>query len=234
VTLLPRSRLEARRKLARAWDMRFRRTYAMRLDRIPSREELPALLNARGLTGIGAEVGVRRGTYSHLLLWNWKGEKLISIDPWLEDAPGAYVDKSNVSQGEHERLYEDTKQRLAPFGPRSEIWRLTSVRAAERLDDGSIDFVYIDARHDYDSVLEDLRAWFPKVRGGGILSGHDYVTGCFPQGEFGVSAAVDQFFGALGIPVFTTQARPPADPFPTWLVQIPRAAGSLRQDRLTP
>jgi hypothetical protein len=222
---LPRSRKEARRRIARAWDMRFRRTYATRLDRVPCREELPALLNARGLTGIGAEVGVRRGTYSHLLLWNWKGEKLISIDPWLEDARDAYVDKSNVSQGDHERLYEDTKRRLAPFGARSEIWRLTSVQAAERMDDRSIDFVHIDARHDYDSVLEDLGAWFPKLRAGGILSGHDYVTGRFPQGEFGVRKAVDQFFGDRGIRVFTTRARPPDDPFATWLVQIPGTEG---------
>jgi hypothetical protein len=221
VSLLPGSREEARRKIARAWNMRFRRTYTKRLDRIPCREELPAVLNARGLTGIAAEVGVRRGTYSHLLLWNWRGAKLISIDPWLEDAPNAYVDKSNVSQSKHERLYEDTKKRLAPFGPRSEIWRLTSVRAAKRVHDRSIDFVYIDARHDYESVLEDLRAWFPKVRTGGIISGHDYVTGSFPQGEFGVSKAVDEFFGARNIPVFTTQARSPADPFATWLVQIP-------------
>jgi hypothetical protein len=222
VALLPRSREEARRKIARAWEMRYRPTYARRLDRIPCREELPAVLNARGLTRIGVEVGVRRGTYSHLLLWNWKGEKLISIDPWLEDARDAYVDKSNVSQSKHERLYEDTKKRLAPFGPRSEIWRLTSVQAAERLQDRSIDFVYVDARHDYDSVLEDLRAWFPKVRAGGVLAGHDYVTGTFPQGEFGVRKAVDEFFGERGIPVFTTQPRPPADPFATWLVQIPR------------
>lgn len=221
VPLLPRSREEARRKVARAWDMRFRGTYATRLDRIPCREELPAVLNARGLTGIGVEVGVRRGTYSHLLLWNWKGEKLVSIDPWLEDARDAYVDKSNVSQSTHERLYEDTKKRLAPFGPRSEIWRLTSVQAAERLEDRSVDFVYIDARHDYDSVLEDLRAWFPKVRAGGILAGHDYVTGRFPQGDFGVRQAVDEFFGEHDLQVFTTQPRPPADPFATWLVQIP-------------
>lgn len=110
---------------------------------------------------------------------------------------------------------------MAPFGARSEIWRLTSLQGAERLADGAVDFVFIDARHDYASVLEDLGAWFPKVRSGGILSGHDYVTGRFPQGDFGVRRAVDQFFGERGIAVFTTQPRPPTDPFPTWLVQVP-------------
>jgi predicted O-methyltransferase YrrM len=40
---------------------------------------------------------------------------------------------------------------------------------------GSFDFVYIDARHDYASALEDIRDWWPKVRRGGILAGHDYV-----------------------------------------------------------
>ena len=57
-----------------------------------------------------------------------------------------------------------------------------------------MDFVYIDARHDYESVLEDLNAWFHKVKPGGILAGHDYADGMLPQGDFGVKSAVDEFF----------------------------------------
>jgi hypothetical protein len=41
--------------------------------------------------------------------------------------------------------------------------------------DASLDYVYVDARHDYCGVKEDLEAWWPKLRRGGILAGHDYL-----------------------------------------------------------
>ena len=36
------------------------------------------------------------------------------------------------------------------------------------------DIVFIDALHDYDSVYEDIRLWWPRVRVGGMLCGHDF------------------------------------------------------------
>lgn len=48
-----------------------------------------------------------------------------------------------------------------------------SVTAARRYEDGSLDFVFIDAQHDAHSVLADLQAWYPKIKPGGILAGHD-------------------------------------------------------------
>ncbi len=53
--------------------------------------------------------------------------------------------------------------------------RKTSVEAAKDFPDASLDAVYIDAEHDEDSVREDIRAWRPKIKPGGILSGHDYI-----------------------------------------------------------
>lgn len=217
--------LRKRRELAwreayAIYNRRHRRTYAKRLDRIPARDELPALLNRRGLTGTGVEVGVKLGKFSDQLLREWGGT-LISIDPWLSDDPGAYVDRANVAQEEHDRFYAETQERLRPYGERSEIWRMTSVEGAVEVADASLDFAYIDARHDYESVLEDLEAWFPKVRPGGIFAGHDYASGVFEQGDFGVKRAVDEFFGARGIPVNSTNGRQPAELFPTWIVEIP-------------
>jgi predicted O-methyltransferase YrrM len=52
--------------------------------------------------------------------------------------------------------------------------RLASVDAASLYDDQSLDFVFIDAAHDYDSVLTDIAAWRGKVKPGGVLAGHDY------------------------------------------------------------
>jgi hypothetical protein len=205
----------------RVYNVRYRPLYGRTLARVPARDELPALLNARGLLGAGVEIGVKTGNFSAHLLRDWRGTRLISVDPWLSAAPEEYVDRSNVSQDEFEEYYRITREKLAAFGERSEIWRLTSTEAAERIDDATLDFAYIDARHDYDSVLEDLHAWFPKVRPGGILAGHDYADGHFANGDFGVKSAVDEFFAARGIRVYATDGPSPVEMFPSWLVEIP-------------
>jgi hypothetical protein len=49
-----------------------------------------------------------------------------------------------------------------------------SAGSAEYFDDGSVDFCFIDAAHDYESVVRDIAAWLPKMRPGGIMAGHDY------------------------------------------------------------
>jgi hypothetical protein len=210
-----------RRAVRRFYNRRWRFTYASTINHVPARDELPALLNARGLLGKGVEIGVKTGVYSNQLLTNWHGNELISVDPWLSADPEEYVDRSNVSQDEFERYYQETVERLSKHGSRSTIWRMTSVEAAPRIPDHELDFVYIDARHDYDSVLEDLEAWCTKVKPGGILAGHDYVDGDLPQGDFYVKSAVDGFFGARGIPVHGTEGPSVVEMFPTWVVEVP-------------
>jgi hypothetical protein len=210
-----------KRGVRRFYNRRWRFTYRRTIMRVPSRDELPALLNARGLLGRGAEIGVKQGKYSEELLSNWRGGELVSIDPWLSADPDEYVDRSNVEQDEFDSYYQETRERLASYGSRSSIWRLTSVEAAEKVPDHSFDFVYIDARHDYDSVMEDLHAWCAKVRPGGVLAGHDYVDGDLPEGEFYVKSAVDEFFGERGIPVHGTEGPSAVESFPTWIVEVP-------------
>ena len=171
---------------------------------------------------MGVEVGVKRGRYSEFLLRHWRGRVLVSVDPWREDDAGSYVDRANVRQAEHDRFFDETRQRLSRFGARSDIWRLTSIEAAARIEDGSLAFVYVDARHDRESVLEDLRAWYPKVRPGGIIAGHDYVDGTFSNGVFGVRSAVDSFFEGLGLAVHATKGGPRSvEIFPSWVVEVP-------------
>ena len=50
-----------------------------------------------------------------------------------------------------------------------------SIDMAKEVKNETLDFVYIDALHDYDSVMEDLRAWYPKVKNGGYVAGHDWA-----------------------------------------------------------
>jgi hypothetical protein len=167
----------------------YRTGYVQLLDR----HELPILFNSRRLLGCGVEIGVQRGLFSESLLDSWRGRHLISVDPWRAAAED-YHDAANVAQEAHDAFYEETVQRLARFGERSSIWRMYGDEGAERIPHHSMDFVYLDARHDYDSVISDLSVWIEKVRPGGVLCGHDYMDADASDADFGVKAAVGDFF----------------------------------------
>lgn len=170
-----------------------RRFYRVTTALVPRRNELPFILNRRGLLGTAVEIGVQQGLFSDLLLNRWAGRRLISIDPWQQS--DNYDDIANVLQQAQDQLYEETLSRLATHGDRSEVWRQTAAEASAAVDAASLDFVYIDARHDYASVKDDLLTWYGKLRPGGIIAGHDYLDGEIPEGDFGVKSAVDEFFG---------------------------------------
>ena len=200
-----------------------RKTYATSLQHVATREEIPHVLNSRRLFGCGVEVGVQEGKHSAHLLQHWRGAHLISVDPWLEQTIEEYTDVASVQQATHDLFYSRTIARLARYRQRNSIWRLTSSEASERLPHHSMDFVYIDARHDYESVKEDLGLWADKVRPGGLLAGHDYFDAMHPSfGEYGVRSAVDEFFGERLLPVFSTHDD---KPFASWLVEIPTPEG---------
>jgi hypothetical protein len=192
-------------------------TYGTARPAIVDRRELGLVLNRRRLLGCGVEVGVKQGAFSDRLLQTWKGRHLISVDPWASAPDDEYVDVANVAQDEHERYYAETLQRLSGYGQRSSVWRMTGEQAAMRVPHHSLDFVYLDARHDQASVSEDLRLWFDKVRPGGMIAGHDYLDGHRPNGIYGVRTAVDEFFGGLGLRVAVTSD----PPWPSWYVLVP-------------
>jgi hypothetical protein len=79
--------------------------------------------------------------------------------------------------------------------------QLDSISAATNFMDASVDVIYIDADHSYESVKSDLNIWYPKIRDGGFICGHDYQVsgGTWP----GVTKAVDEFvsFNSLKDPI---------------------------------
>lgn len=68
-----------------------------------------------------------------------------------------------------------------------------------------IDYLYIDADHDYDSVVADLLAWVPFVRSGGLMLGDDYGSELYP----GVREAWDAFAREQGVSLMQYQSAPP-------------------------
>jgi hypothetical protein len=71
--------------------------------------------------------------------------------------------------------------------------KLTSVAASSAPSrPAEVDFVYIDGNHGYRAVSEDIRAWWPKIRPGGVLGGHDFYNG-YARSHDSVIKAVTEF-----------------------------------------
>lgn len=159
----------------------------------------------------GAEIGVWEGQFAQTLCKAIPKLHLTCVDPWRPYAE--YRERKN-DLVRLNKAYEDTKTRLASY--KVTILRMTSLEAAARISDGSLDFVYIDGNHEREHVLQDLAAWLPKVRAGGILSGHDFHIN--PKKPFiEVEQAVRAFTRQRGIaPVYVCAA----DKSPSWFWEV--------------
>lgn len=117
----------------------------------------------------GAEIGVEQGLYSEKICQMIPGIKLYCIDAW-KNYPGYF---ERFSQKQLSQFYLETKKRLKPYN--CKIIRGFSENVYKRIPDESLDFLYIDGNHDFFYITQDLHCWTPKVRPGGIVSGHDFV-----------------------------------------------------------
>lgn len=79
---------------------------------------------------------------------------------------------------------QDFEANLAPFEGRYRIVQAMSHEAASSFQDGQLDYVWIDASHDYENVKRDVASWLPKLKAGGIMLGHDYPEPGDPNGGF--------------------------------------------------
>ena len=178
---------------------------------IKNRKDLPILLRILNSNGKGAEVGVLWGAFSKILLENSKLSTLYMIDPWMPQSMKNYKDGSNASEDENEIRYQKVVNEFQPYGSRSEILRLNSEEAAEKFQQETLDFVYIDANHSYEAVQQDIQLWWPKVKLRGIISGHDYFDG--GRYDFGVKSAVDEFVSKTNQQLFVIE-----QDWPSWYI----------------
>lgn len=136
---------------------------------IPGRREvlLPNLFKELNFK-VGAEIGVERALYSKILCETIQGLTLYGVDPWM--AYRGY--REHVSQSKLNNFYEEVIKRMKPYDFR--IFRAFSEEAYKYFDNNSLDFVYIDGNHNFLNATQDIAFWSPKVKVGGIVSGHDY------------------------------------------------------------
>lgn len=142
----------------------------------------------------GAEIGVAEGVFSEVMCQTIPDLELYCVDIW-------YPYRGNRWSGSTERNehhFKAATERLAKYN--THIIRAMSMEATKFIKDGSLDFVFIDANHAFDYVMQDLIEWSKKVRLGGIVSGDDYYQFKKDHQDFGgVVGAVDAYTKAHGI-----------------------------------
>jgi hypothetical protein len=136
------------------------------------RNDLIKKLNDLIGNGKGVEIGVFKGEFSKNILTNWGGT-LYMVDVW-RPLGDEYEDASNHK--EHIDAYQETMENIKGFENRGIMIRASSEIAANMFQDESLDFIFIDANHAYDFVVNDINLWFSKLKKGGIFSGHDYIN----------------------------------------------------------
>jgi hypothetical protein len=134
---------------------------------------------------IGAEVGTGNGETF---------QRLMEANPELKMIEVAHYPKKvsykSYRSNQSGRLAKNRfVKTITPHDGRVEVLWKPSEKAVEEVKDESLDFVFIDANHDYEYVLQDIRLWYQKVKSGGLICGHDY-NNKFP----GVKRAVKRSF----------------------------------------
>jgi hypothetical protein len=148
----------------------------MGLKALKDRDEIGFLLEEMGFE-VGVEVGVQKAENAKQLLRRWKSCKEFHlVDLWAHQEN--YVDGANVDQTRQDSFFDTAQDNLKDHKDKMTFHRMYSTEAATLFTKANItfDFAYIDARHDYCGVTEDLDAYWPLLRPGGVMAGHDFIT----------------------------------------------------------
>lgn len=154
-----------------------------------------------------AEIGVHRAETSAAIFRAFPKACGMLVDPWgTYDADHPYRKSgdgcSKLTADQQEANMQAAEEAVAFAGSRASIMRCDSLTAAEivralhrfGLTKQRFDWCFIDGDHTKDAVKADIEAWYPLVRDGGVVSGHDWLH---PKerrnGQFGVAKAVNEY-----------------------------------------
>ncbi len=128
---------------------------------------------------IGVEIGTYLGQNAQNILQNLSINKLYLVDsytPYTED----------IGWEGNEDIYIHAKNRLKSHSNKIIFIRKFSDDALDDIEE-KVDFVYIDGNHQYEYVRRDVRNYYPLVKKGGVIGGHDFFT------DNGVANAITEF-----------------------------------------
>lgn len=149
---------------------------------IKHRIELIKLLPKNPVT---VELGVAEGNFSRDILEQWEPTVHFMVDMW--ETNQFFPGDAGSDQDWHNKNLLAVKDKIKSF-ENAVILRGSTTSMTAHVHDGSVDLVYVDACHSLDCVRNDIRAWWPKLKAGGIMAFHD-----FENTDYGVGQAVFEF-----------------------------------------
>lgn len=165
-----------------------------------------------GAIKIAVEIGTWRGGFAEVMCRRLKPEQFYAVDPFL--LYEEYTDKPSLSDFANQDNLNQLADKVAPriaglLGEgNSKLLRMKSQDAVTEFADNSIDVVYVDADHKFDPVLADIKAWYQKVKPGGVLCGDDYIKQGYEH--FQVIEAVEHFAQQHNLPYAVTSGHNPS------------------------
>mmetsp|Transcript_58612 Transcript_58612/g.79940 ORF Transcript_58612/g.79940 Transcript_58612/m.79940 type:complete len:249 (-) Transcript_58612:154-900(-) len=155
------------------------------------RDRFGELLERAGVKGRGAIVGVEYGDMAEQVLLGWTScDRLLLVDPFTESP-----DRLDFVHGVVKRWLQSGVARFINSPPSE---------AASQIEDGSLAFVYMEtpSGDDSESVRELITTWWPKLRSGGMLAGHDYT-----RAHQGVTRAANDWAKEQGAKLYLTDVQ---------------------------
>lgn len=134
------------------------------------------------------EIGSFSGVSSELFAKFCK--TLYCVDVWNTDPGYTEIDSEKINQS----LLHFNKMKLG-YSNINQI-KMSSLEAVKQFPDNSIEMVYIDGAHDYKNVIADIKAWLPKVKDYGFVTGHDIDLKYAEKEGMRVYEAVTEMFGS--------------------------------------
>lgn len=136
-------------------------------------DEIVAMVNFFGIKrGKAAIIGTSRGIDAVKLLQSGN-YYLYIIDAWLS-YPEYHEDPLYADQTKMYVRYLDCLKNLSVCSNNYEVIVALSLDDSKFTHINELDFVFIDANHSFEYVLNDLRFWYQRIKLGGILFGHDW------------------------------------------------------------
>ena len=145
---------------------------------------LDIIKHKKGL--VGCEIGVKDGRHAQLILETLDISKLYLIDTW--DSFPTYTKR--YVRSKKGLSFINCKSKLSKWRDKTVFINDFSENAHRLIQDGTLDFVYVDANHENVYVKKDIELYWPKLKAGGLMAGHDYI-----EKWQGVIDAVTEFFG---------------------------------------